>query len=81
MHRSRYFRRVAALTAIAAVALLAFAGGLMLMNIRADWTLALGALIGIAAPLAGWAAIAATLDDKAPPSPPHVLFARREDKQ
>lgn len=44
-------KRIAALIAIIAAASLAFAGGLTLMNVRADWALALGALICTAAPV------------------------------
>ncbi|MGH6951970.1 MAG: hypothetical protein ACREH4_13980 [Vitreimonas sp.] len=42
---------VTLLIAIVVGAALAFAGGLVLMNVRADWALALGALICVAAPV------------------------------
>jgi predicted cobalt transporter CbtA len=54
MTEAALLRRIAILVAIIGGALLAIAGGLTLMNVRADWALALGALICIAAPtLAG----------------------------
>ena len=54
MTEAALLRRIAIVIAIIGAALLALAGGLTLMNVRADWALALGALICIAAPtLAG----------------------------
>jgi len=44
-------KRIALMVAIIVGAILAFAGGLVLMNIRADWALALGALVCLAAPI------------------------------
>ena len=43
--------RIALVIAITAGAILAFAGGLVLMNVRADWAVVLGALICVAAPV------------------------------
>ena len=44
---------IALLIAIAAGAALAFGGGLTLMNVRADWALALGGLLCVAALVLG----------------------------
>jgi hypothetical protein len=44
-------RRVVAMVAIIVGAILAFAAGLAVMNIRADWAVVLGALVCLAAPL------------------------------
>jgi len=44
---------VGQLIAAAAGAALAFAAGLTLMNVRADWALVLGGLICVAAPVLG----------------------------
>ncbi len=44
-------KRIAVLIAIPAAAIFAVAAGLMLMNLRADWALVLGALICVAAPI------------------------------
>lgn len=44
---------IALLIAAAAVAALAFAGGLTLMNVRADWALVLGGLLCVAALVLG----------------------------
>ena len=44
-------KRVAIPVAIIVAAVLAFAGGLTLMNVRADWAVALGGLLCIAAPI------------------------------
>jgi len=51
MNEIRLIRRIAEPVAIAVAAFVAFAGGLTLMNVRADWALVLGALICIAVPI------------------------------
>ena len=45
--------RIALLLGVVIAAALAFAGGLILMNVRADWALALGGLVCVAAPILG----------------------------
>jgi hypothetical protein len=45
--------RIALLVGVVIAATLAFAGGLTLMNVRADWALVLGGLICVAAPILG----------------------------
>jgi hypothetical protein len=45
--------RLALLIAAALAAVLAFAGGLTLMNVRADWALVVGGLVCVAAPVLG----------------------------
>lgn len=45
--------RTALLIAVVVGAALVFAGGLTVMNIRADWALALGGLLCLAAPVLG----------------------------
>ena len=45
--------RIALLVGIVIAAALAFAGGLILMNVRADWALVLGGLVCVAAPILG----------------------------
>ena len=45
--------RIALLIGVVIAATLAFAGGLILMNVRADWALALGGLVCVAAPILG----------------------------
>lgn len=44
-------KRTTAIVAIIVGAILAFAGGLVVMNVRADWAVALGALICLGAPI------------------------------
>jgi len=51
MKQITLLRRIALLIAIPAAAILAFAGGLALMNVRADWALVLGGLICVATPV------------------------------
>jgi hypothetical protein len=58
MKQAQFLRQVALLIAVGAGALLAFSGGLMLMNVRADWALAAGALVCVAAPILGVTLIA-----------------------
>ena len=53
MKQITLIRRIAALLALIAGTLLAMALGLTLMNVRADWAFAAGALISIAAPVLG----------------------------
>lgn len=54
MNEITLIRRIAEPAAIVVGALVALAGGLTLMNVRADWALAFGALICLSAPtLAG----------------------------
>jgi hypothetical protein len=57
MRRTNLLARAGALIAIGAGVFLAFAAGLHLMNLRADWALALGALLVIAAPILGASAV------------------------
>jgi hypothetical protein len=45
--------RIALFVGVAVGATLAFAGGLILMNVRADWALVLGGLVCVAAPILG----------------------------
>jgi FtsH-binding integral membrane protein len=45
--------RIALFAGVAIVATLVFAGGLILMNVRADWALVLGGLVCVAAPILG----------------------------
>ena len=45
--------RIALLIGVVIGAALAFAGGLVLMNVRADWALVLGGLVCVAAPILG----------------------------
>ncbi len=45
--------RTAMLIAVVVGAALVFAGGLTIMNIRADWALVLGGLLCLAAPVLG----------------------------
>ena len=49
----RLLARIGLLVGAAIAAALAFAGGLILMNVRADWALVLGGLICVAAPIVG----------------------------
>jgi hypothetical protein len=51
MRQTTLLTRIALVIAIIAGAILAFAGGLMLMNVRADWALVAGALTCVAAPV------------------------------
>jgi hypothetical protein len=51
MNEITLIRRIAEPLAIAAAALVALAGGLTLMNVRADWALTFGALICLATPV------------------------------
>ena len=45
--------RIALFAGVAIAATLVFAGGLILMNVRADWALVLGGLVCVAAPILG----------------------------
>lgn len=56
--------RIATPLAIIAGAIVAFAGGLALMNTRADWALALGAVICIAAPVIAGVQLWTMMEDK-----------------
>ena len=51
------------LIAVAAGAVLAFAGGLTLMNVRADWAVVLGGLISVAALVLGAAFVTRILTE------------------
>jgi hypothetical protein len=63
MNQISVLRRLAALIGLIAAAIGAFAAGLMLMNLRADWALAAGALVCVAAPALAGVRLWAMLDE------------------
>lgn len=58
MNEITVIKRIAVLAAIIAGGVFVFAGGLMLMNVRADWALVAGGLVCFAAPVVGAVLIA-----------------------
>jgi hypothetical protein len=66
MNQINLTKRLAALIATIAAAFLVFAGGLALMNVRAEWALPLGALFAIAGPTFGAVRLWAMLQEDKP---------------
>ncbi|MEJ0059053.1 MAG: hypothetical protein WDM79_05515 [Terricaulis sp.] len=66
MNETGITKRLGALIAIIAATIIVFAGGLALMNVRADWALALGAALAVAGPVLGIARLWAMLREDQP---------------
>lgn len=63
MNEITVIKRIAVLAAIIAGGIFMFAGGLMLLNVRADWALVAGGLVCFAAPTLGGVLIAKFLKE------------------